>query len=140
MVFHVSSRLCYTRRNRKPTLAWRACGWASACIVLCAVIVALVTCCVKARSAARPVTAMDDPEQTEQSTPPPAGTTIGRDQINIHDSPGAIVGSVSGGVNQNFGTQTTINIVVNQILRPTPPRYRAAVRRMVEDYEAIFGG
>jgi hypothetical protein len=30
--------------------------------------------------------------------------------------------------------------VVNQILRPTPPRYRAAILRLVEDYAAVFGG
>jgi hypothetical protein len=64
--------------------------------------------------------------------------TLGRDQINVAGSPGAILASVSGDVKQYFPTQT--NIVINQALRSVRPPYSAAILRMVEDYEAIFGG
>jgi hypothetical protein len=36
-------------------------------------------------------------------------TVVGRDQVNIHDSPGAITGRVGGSVSQDFGSQTTVN-------------------------------
>ena len=52
---------------------------------------------------------MGDHEQSEQSTPPSAGTTIGRDQVNVNNSPGAIVGMVSGNVTRNFGQQHITN-------------------------------
>ena len=37
-------------------------------------------------------------------------TVVGRDQVNIQGSPGAITGQVSGPVSQNFGTQTTTTV------------------------------
>jgi hypothetical protein len=36
-------------------------------------------------------------------------TVVGRDQVNIHDSPGVITGQVTGSVSQNFGSQQTVN-------------------------------
>jgi hypothetical protein len=36
-------------------------------------------------------------------------TVVGRDQVSIQDSPGAIAGGVEGSVSQNFGPQRTIN-------------------------------
>jgi hypothetical protein len=35
---------------------------------------------------------------------------VGRDQVNVQNSPGAITGGVSGPVSQNFGPQTTTNV------------------------------
>jgi tetratricopeptide (TPR) repeat protein len=58
------------------------------------------------------VVTMDDSalsDQPEQSDLLPSSTSIGRDQVNVKDSPGAIVGSVSGDVHQHFGTQHTVN-------------------------------
>jgi hypothetical protein len=36
-------------------------------------------------------------------------TVVGRDQVTIQDSPGAITGQVEGSVNQNFGSEQTIS-------------------------------
>jgi hypothetical protein len=56
-------------------------------------------------------------DHPDDVAPPPAQTAkqagqraaqIGRDQINIHDSPGAIAGR-TGDVAQNYGTQNTTN-------------------------------
>src|SRR5690242_1248727 len=56
------------------------------------------------------VVTMDDSEQPEQPDLPPGSTSIGRDQANVVNSPGAITGSVGGDVSQNFGTQNTVNV------------------------------
>src|ERR1041384_6271325 len=86
------------------------------------------------------------PEQPSQPADdePPRTVSIGRDQINAQESQGYV--HRAGTVNQNFGQQQNVYtaggayVVVNQILRPAPPLYRAAVLRMVEDYIEVFGG
>jgi hypothetical protein len=47
------------------------------------------------------------PAETTRQANPAATSQIGRDQVSVQDSPGAITGSVSGDVTQNFGTQNT---------------------------------
>jgi hypothetical protein len=51
---------------------------------------------------------MADPS-SNQPNQPPGDTTIGRDQVNVSNSPGTITGTVGGDVSQNFGTQVTNN-------------------------------
>jgi hypothetical protein len=48
------------------------------------------------------------PAETATQSEQGASTQIGRDQVNIHDSPGAITGR-TGDVAQNFGEQNTTN-------------------------------
>src|SRR5262245_33429529 len=53
---------------------------------------------------------MDDPsaEQPEQPHPPSRDAAIGRDQVHVEHSPGAVTGTV-GTLNQNYGTQNIHN-------------------------------
>ena len=74
-----------------------------------------------------------------------AGTTIGGGATAVSFGTGNSIGTVTmGDVAGRDIIKISPNIIVHLtysgLVRPMPPNHRAAVMRMVEDYQAVFGG
>ena len=74
-----------------------------------------------------------------------AGTTMGGGATAVNPGTGNSIGTVTmGDVAGHNIIKISPNIIVHLtysgLVRPMPPNHRAAVMRMVEDYQAVFGG
>ena len=88
-------------------------------------------------------TSSDAPTPIADTSALPAATTPAGPTITSTVNVGQVTDgqtTITGVTINTVPGNVTIQQTFTMLLRPTPPPFRAAVRRMVEDYEAVFGG